>query len=60
MVLGTGEVLGYTLGAADNLKIGINDITDLGSLVGSLEGYNVGIPKGALLGGKFEEDSCGD
>ena len=50
MVLGTGEVLGSTLKAADNVKIGIDDGTGLGSLVGSLEGSTVGISKGALLG----------
>ena len=31
----------------------------MGSLVGSLEGSNVGIPKGELLGDKIEEASCG-
>ena len=42
MVLGTGELLVSTLGAANNIKIGLDDGTDLGSLVGSLEGSNVG------------------
>ena len=45
MVLVTGGVLGSTLGAADNVKIGIDDGTEMVSLVGSLEGSNVGIPK---------------
>ena len=31
----------------------------MGSLVGSLEGSNVGIPNGALPGDKIEEASCG-
>ena len=43
-------MIGYTLGAANNVKIGLDDGNNLGSLVGSLEGYNVGIPKGAFLG----------
>ena len=34
MVLGTGEVLGSTLGSANNVKIGHDDGTELGSLVG--------------------------
>ena len=59
MVPGTGEVLGYTLVSADNFKIGIYDGTDMVSLVGSLEGSNVGIPKGTLLEDQIEEASCG-
>ena len=59
MVLGTGEVLGSTLGSANNVKIGHDDGTELGSLVGYLEGYNFGIPKGTFLGDKIEEASCG-
>ena len=59
IVLGIGEVLGSTLGAANNVKIGIDDVTDMGSLVGSVEGSNVGIPKGEFLGGQIEEASCG-
>ena len=35
MVLVTGEVLGSTIGAANNVKIGLDDGTELGSLVGS-------------------------
>ena len=35
MVLVTGEVLGSTLGAANNVKIGLDDGTELGSLDGS-------------------------
>ena len=60
MLLGTGEVIGSTLGAGNNVKIGLDDGTDLGYLVGSLEGYNFGIPKGAFLGYQIEEASCGD
>ena len=60
MVLDTDEVFGSTLGAADSFKIGIDDENKLGSLAGSLEGYNFGIPKGALLGDKIEGDGCGD
>ena len=50
MVPGTGEVLGYILVAADNVKIGLDDRANLGSLTGSHEGSNVVIPKGSLLG----------
>ena len=60
MVIGTGEVLGSTLGAANNVKIGLDNRTELVSLVGSLEGYNVGIPKGSFLGDQIEEAICGD
>ena len=59
MVLGTGEVLDYTLGAAKNVKIGLDDETEIGLLAGYLEGSNVGITKGALLGYQIEEASCG-
>ena len=59
MVLVTGEVLGSTLGASNNVKIGLDDETDLGFLVGSPEGSNAGIPKGAFLGDKTEEARCG-
>ena len=58
MVLGTGEVLGSTLGATNNIKIGLDHGTEMFSLVGSLEGSNVGIPKGALLGDQIEEAIC--
>ena len=34
ITLGTGEVLGSTLGAANNVKIGLNDGTELGFLFG--------------------------
>ena len=36
MVIGTGEVLGSTLGAANNVKIGLDDGTEMGSLDGSV------------------------
>ena len=36
MIIGTFEVLRYTLYAAINAKIGIDEGTELGSLVGSL------------------------
>ena len=52
-------MLGSTLGAADNVNIGLDDGTYLGSLVGSLEVSNVDIPKGALLGDQIKEASCG-
>ena len=59
MVLGNGEVLGSTLGDANHVKIGIDDGTEIGFLVGSLEGSNVGIPKFAFLGDQIEEAICG-
>ena len=59
MVIGTGEVLVYTLGDAKNIRIGLGDGTELASLVGSLESSNVGMPKGAFLGYQVEEASCG-
>ena len=59
MVTGSGEILGYILVAADNVKFGLDYRDELGSLTGSLEGYNVGIPKGVLLGVSIEEPSCG-
>ena len=58
MVLDTGEVFGSTLVASDNVKNGLDDGTELGSLVVSLEVSNVGIPKGALIGDQIEEASC--
>ena len=59
MVPGTGEVLGYVLVPADNVKFVLDDRAELGSLTGSLEGSNIGIPKGVLLGVPIEEPSCG-
>ena len=59
MLLGTGEVLGYTIGATEIVKIGLDDGTEMVYVVRSLEGYNVGIPKGAFLGDQIEEASCG-
>ena len=59
MVHGTGEALGYILVAVDNVKFGLDDRADLGSLTSSLEGSNFGIPKGALFGVPIEEPSCG-
>ena len=59
MLLGTGEVLVSTLGAANNVKICLDDGTELGFPIGSLEGSNIGIPKGAFLGNQIEEASCG-
>ena len=49
MVPGTGGVLGYILVAAENVKFGLDDRAELGSLTGSLEVSNVGIPNGALI-----------
>ena len=40
MLIGNGEVLGSKLGAANHVKIGLDDGTDLGSLVGFIEGSN--------------------
>ena len=60
MVPGTGEVIGYILVASDNFKFGLDDKAELGSLTGSLEGSNVGIPKGELLGVPIEEPICWD
>ena len=59
MALGTGEVLGSTLGAAKKFKTGLDDGTELGYLVGSLEGSNFGIPKGAFLWYQIDEAKCG-
>ena len=52
-------MIGYILVAADNVKFGLDDRYELASLTGSLEGSNVGIPNGALLGVTIEEPSCG-
>ena len=52
-------MLGYILVSTENVKFGLDDRAELGSLTGSLEGPNVGIPKGALLGVPIEEPSCG-
>ena len=60
MVLGSVEVFGSTFGAANDVKIGLYNGTDLVSQVGSLEGYNVGIPKCAFLGDQIEEARCRD
>ena len=43
-------MLGYILVYADTIKFGPDDRAELVSLTGSLEGSNVGTPKGALLG----------
>ena len=59
MVLGTGEVLRYIILAADNVKFGLDDRVNLGSLTGSLEGSNVDIPKDSLLGVPIEEPIYG-
>ena len=59
MVPGTGEVIGYILLAADNVKFGLDDRAELGSLTGSLEGSDDGIQKGGLIGVPIEEPSCG-
>ena len=59
MVPGTGEVLGYILVAADTVKFGLGDRAEMGYLTGSLEGSNVGTPKGSLLGVPIEEPICG-
>ena len=50
MVPGTVEVFGYILVAAYNVRFGLDDRADLGSLTVSLEGSKDGIPKDALLG----------
>ena len=60
MVPGTGELLGCILVSAENVKFGLDDRAELGSLIGSLEGFNDGIPKGALLGVTIEKLSYGD
>ena len=54
MVPGTCEVLGYILVTEENVKFGLDYRSELGYLTGSLEGSNVGIPKGALLGVPIE------
>ena len=59
MVPVSGEVLGYTLVAADNVKVELDDRAELGSLTVSLEISNVGIPKGAFLGVPIKYPSCG-
>ena len=53
-------MIGYILVAADNVKFGLDEKSELGSLTRSLEGSNVGIPKGELLGVPIEEPSCLD
>ena len=58
-VLGNVEVLGSKLGAGNIVKIKINDRTNLGSLVGSLEVSNGGILIGAFFGDQVEEARCG-
>ena len=60
MVLSTGELLGSTIGAADNIKTGLYDGTEVPRICSNLEGSNGGIPKGAFLGYQIEDDSCGD
>ena len=45
-VLGPAEVIGSTLGGADEVKVELDDGTDMVSLNGSLEGSNDGIPYG--------------
>ena len=42
-------MLGSTLGGEDKVKVELDDGTNLGSLNGSLEGFNYVIPYGSLL-----------
>ena len=44
IALGTVEVLGSTLGGADKVKVELDNGTKMGSLTGSLDGYNDGTP----------------
>ena len=43
-VLGPVEVLGYTLGGAEKVKVDLDYGTDLGSLNGSIDGSNYSTP----------------
>ena len=49
MVLDPVGALGSTLGGTEKVKVELDDGTELGSLNGSLEGSNDGIPYGSLL-----------
>ena len=59
MVLDPVEVFGSTLEFAYKVKVKICDGTELGSLTGSLEGYNDGTPCGSFLGDSLLETSYG-
>ena len=54
MVLEPVEVFGYTPGGADKFKVELDNVTKLGSLSGSFEGYHDGIPYGSLFGDSHE------
>ena len=60
MVTGTVEAISSILVAAEKVKVVLDDRADMGSLTGFLEGSNVGIPKGALIGFPIEDTICGD
>ena len=49
MVIEPVEMLGSTLGVEDKVKVELDYGTNLGSLNGSLEGYNYVIPYGSFL-----------
>ena len=51
------KLLGSTLGGAEKVKVELDDGNYLGSLNGSLEGYNYGIPYGSLLGDSLLDTS---
>ena len=47
-------MFGYTPGGADKFKVELDNVTKLGSLSGSFEGYHDGIPYGSLFGDSHE------
>ena len=57
MVLVPVEVLGYTLGGADKVKVEIDYGTELGRLNGSFAGSKFGIPYGSLFGNSLPDPS---
>ena len=48
------EVFGFTPGGVDKVKVEIDNVTELGSLSGSLEGSHDGILYGSFLGDSLE------
>ena len=59
MVLYPVEVIGYTLGGADKVRVDLDYGTELGSLNSSIESSNYGIPYDYLLGDLVMNPSYG-